>query len=115
MSLTGLVRLNSASLRVRLTYFCLGIGLQDFQSNGFIAALPNNPSAKMGLLHSFYGNVTLYYSFAFLSDEVWLYRSRCLYRTHGYNAVCTTPEMVVSLLDLARDDGSQRYYVVLRL
>ncbi|KAG9098796.1 hypothetical protein FS749_002939 [Ceratobasidium sp. UAMH 11750] len=32
-----------------------GTGLQDYQSNGFVAALPYNTSAKMGLLHSCYG------------------------------------------------------------
>ncbi|CUA69842.1 Glucose/mannose transporter GlcP [Rhizoctonia solani] len=33
----------------------LGIGFQDAQVNGFIADLPNNASAKMGLLHAVYG------------------------------------------------------------
>ncbi|QRV90752.1 major facilitator superfamily transporter [Ceratobasidium sp. AG-Ba] len=32
-----------------------GIALQDAQANGFVAALPNNASAKMGLLHAAYG------------------------------------------------------------
>ncbi|KAL5641468.1 hypothetical protein ACGC1H_001822 [Rhizoctonia solani] len=32
-----------------------GIALQDAQSNGFVAELPNNASAKMGLLHAVYG------------------------------------------------------------
>ncbi|KAG9126758.1 hypothetical protein FRC07_002093 [Ceratobasidium sp. 392] len=32
-----------------------GISLQDAQANGFVAALPNNASAKMGLLHAVYG------------------------------------------------------------
>ncbi|QRV85561.1 major facilitator superfamily transporter [Ceratobasidium sp. AG-Ba] len=32
-----------------------GMGLQDYQANGFVAALPYNTSAKMGLLHSGYG------------------------------------------------------------
>ncbi|CAE6438283.1 unnamed protein product [Rhizoctonia solani] len=32
-----------------------GIGLQDALANGFVAALRNDPSAKMGIIHSFYG------------------------------------------------------------
>ncbi|KAG9074559.1 hypothetical protein FRC06_010606 [Ceratobasidium sp. 370] len=32
-----------------------GISLQDAQANGFVAALPNNASAKMGFLHAAYG------------------------------------------------------------
>ncbi|KEP48307.1 MFS general substrate transporter [Rhizoctonia solani 123E] len=32
-----------------------GMALQDAQSSGFIAELPNNASAKMGLLHASYG------------------------------------------------------------
>ncbi|CAE7149286.1 unnamed protein product [Rhizoctonia solani] len=32
-----------------------GIALQDAQANGFVAELPNNASAKMGLLHAVYG------------------------------------------------------------
>ncbi|KAG9086157.1 hypothetical protein FS749_003879 [Ceratobasidium sp. UAMH 11750] len=32
-----------------------GIALQNAQANGFISALPNNTSAKMGLLHAGYG------------------------------------------------------------
>ncbi|CCO27420.1 Bypass of stop codon protein 6 [Rhizoctonia solani AG-1 IB] len=32
-----------------------GIGLQNAQSNGFITELPNNTSAKLGLLHAGYG------------------------------------------------------------
>ncbi|KAG8690196.1 hypothetical protein FRC09_012094 [Ceratobasidium sp. 395] len=32
-----------------------GIALQDAQANGFVAALPNNASAKMGFLHAAYG------------------------------------------------------------
>ncbi|KEP54263.1 MFS general substrate transporter [Rhizoctonia solani 123E] len=32
-----------------------GIALQDAQANGFIAELPNNAAAKMGLLHAVYG------------------------------------------------------------
>ncbi|CAE6389121.1 unnamed protein product [Rhizoctonia solani] len=32
-----------------------GIGFQNAQSNGFIAELPNNTSAKLGLLHAGYG------------------------------------------------------------
>ncbi|KAF8609125.1 MFS general substrate transporter [Ceratobasidium sp. AG-I] len=32
-----------------------GIALQDAQANGLVAALPNNASAKMGLLHAVYG------------------------------------------------------------
>ncbi|KAH7339692.1 major facilitator superfamily domain-containing protein [Rhizoctonia solani] len=32
-----------------------GMALQDAQSSGFVAELPNNASAKMGLLHAFYG------------------------------------------------------------
>lgn len=32
-----------------------GIALQDAQANGFVADLPNNASAKMGLLHAVYG------------------------------------------------------------
>ncbi|KAG8721053.1 hypothetical protein FRC09_008557 [Ceratobasidium sp. 395] len=39
----------------RFPVMCLGIGLQDYQSNGFVAALPYNAPAKMGLLHSCYG------------------------------------------------------------
>ncbi|CAE6523018.1 unnamed protein product [Rhizoctonia solani] len=39
--------------------FCVtrnkGIALQDAQANGFVAELPNNASAKMGLLHAVYG------------------------------------------------------------
>jgi hypothetical protein len=36
-----------------------GIALQDAQSNGFVADLPNNASAKMGLLHAAYGEFLL--------------------------------------------------------
>ncbi|EUC65244.1 MFS general substrate transporter [Rhizoctonia solani AG-3 Rhs1AP] len=32
-----------------------GIGFQNAQSNGFVAELPNNTSAKLGLLHAGYG------------------------------------------------------------
>ncbi|GAB1526101.1 hypothetical protein RhiTH_009267 [Rhizoctonia solani] len=32
-----------------------GIGLQDAQANGFVSALRNNPSAKLGIIHSLYG------------------------------------------------------------
>jgi len=32
-----------------------GIGLQDAQSNGFVASLKENAAAKMGLLHALYG------------------------------------------------------------
>ncbi|KAG9102908.1 hypothetical protein FRC06_000827 [Ceratobasidium sp. 370] len=32
-----------------------GLSLQDAQANGFVAALPNNTSAKMGILHGIYG------------------------------------------------------------
>ncbi|KAJ1300814.1 hypothetical protein OPQ81_002454 [Rhizoctonia solani] len=32
-----------------------GIGLQDAQANGFVSALRNNPSTKMGIIHSLYG------------------------------------------------------------
>ncbi|KAF8761902.1 tetracycline resistance protein [Rhizoctonia solani] len=35
-----------------------GIALQDAQANGFVAELPNNASAKMGLLHAVYGRTS---------------------------------------------------------
>ncbi|CAE6446569.1 unnamed protein product [Rhizoctonia solani] len=38
-----------------VTYAQIGIGLQDAQANGFVSALRNNPSAKMGIIHSLYG------------------------------------------------------------
>ncbi|CUA75549.1 hypothetical protein RSOLAG22IIIB_05947 [Rhizoctonia solani] len=35
----------------------IGIGLQDALANGFVSALRNNPSAKMGIIHSLYGKL----------------------------------------------------------
>ncbi|CAE6453923.1 unnamed protein product [Rhizoctonia solani] len=35
--------------------YASSIALQDAQANGFVAELPNNASAKMGLLHAVYG------------------------------------------------------------
>jgi hypothetical protein len=37
-----------------------GLALQNAQSNTFIAQLPNNASAKMGLLHASYGKSRKY-------------------------------------------------------
>ncbi|KAF8704734.1 MFS general substrate transporter, partial [Rhizoctonia solani] len=38
-----------------VAYIYPGIGLQDAQANGFVSALRNNPSAKLGIIHSLYG------------------------------------------------------------
>ncbi|KAB5589527.1 hypothetical protein CTheo_7034 [Ceratobasidium theobromae] len=40
---------------ININYTRAGVGLQDAQSNGFVGALRNNASAKMGLIHSVYG------------------------------------------------------------
>lgn len=45
---------------ININYTRAGVGLQDAQSNGFVGALRNNASAKMGLIHSVYGKFRFY-------------------------------------------------------
>ncbi|KAB5590880.1 hypothetical protein CTheo_5663 [Ceratobasidium theobromae] len=58
MLLGGFIQIISHSILVHTFPFpvmCLGFGLQDAQSNGFVGSLRHNASAKMGLIHSVYG------------------------------------------------------------
>ncbi|KAH7325496.1 MFS general substrate transporter [Rhizoctonia solani] len=53
-----------------------GIGLQDAQANGFVSALRNNPSAKMGIIHSLYGAGAFFAPFVatqFANQPHWSY------------------------------------------